>query len=253
MFEAYNRILNSCLSTFLSDPITVSLSVFFFVASFLCIQKVNSKGVSLFQKSLFGYIHFLTLLFPLHYFFFSLTCALEGNCTFSSTLSYSLIASVTIATILAFFLIPYLLVHLQKPTQIGKSTLSSFLKKVSKKEHIKMPSLFLLHISKPTAFSFSFFSSSIFFSVGLSDILSAKELQSVLLHELWHVKERSSFLKSAVFLLRFSPFSKFSTLKNELSKEEKNADIFAAKIQKNRKYLLLAKKKINQYWMYKKK
>jgi|GEM_PF-752606 len=253
MFEIYNKILHSCLSIFLRDPVTVSFSIFFFLISFFCIQKVNAKDTSSFQKSVFSYVHFFTLLFPLHYFFFSLTCALNGNCSLSSSLSYSFIASLILAAIFSFFIIPYLLVYFQKPTLIKKNHLTIFLQNVVNKEQIPMPSLFLLKKSEPVAFSFSLFSSAIFFSVGLSNILSPKELESVLLHELWHIKERSSFFKSAVFLLRFSPFSKFATLNEELSKEEKRADSFAIKIQKTKKHLLLAKTKLNEYRKYKKK
>ena len=82
----------------------------------------------------------------------------------------------------------------------------------------------------------------------MTEILSKKELQAVLLHELAHIKEKSSALKvSSTIMNIFSPFSRLAGFGNNITKEEHKADSFVVKTQKTSKYLQAAKSKIGEF------
>jgi beta-lactamase regulating signal transducer with metallopeptidase domain len=116
----------------------------------------------------------------------------------------------------------------------------------AKRLGIKSPKIYLVDKAEPVAFSFSNISPRIFITVGLTELLKPKELQAVLLHELGHIKHKSSFLKFTSALLRlFMPLSSFHSLHPELQREEKEADKVAVSIQGTDRYLLSAKEKIN--------
>ena len=101
--------------------------------------------------------------------------------------------------------------------------------------------------AKPIACSFKSFRSAIFVSVGMLDILSKKEIQAVLLHELAHIKQRSSVLKFSSFLMNvLSPLSLLARFHHDTSKEEREADKFAIRVQRTSKYINSAKKKISE-------
>jgi len=86
----------------------------------------------------------------------------------------------------------------------------------------------------------------VFVSVGMFDLFSKKELDAVLLHELYHVKARSSWSKfSAVFVKAFSPIAWFSS--SSVEKEERAADAFAVHLQKTSRHLKSAKQKLNSF------
>src|SRR3989338_4604135 len=96
-----------------------------------------------------------------------------------------------------------------------------FVRKHSKKLRLKEPKIYAINKSKPLAFSFRSHKSAIFLSIGLTEILNKKELQAVLLHELAHVKEKSSALKvSNTIMSIFSPFSRLAGFHNNTGREE---------------------------------
>ncbi|MFA6048988.1 MAG: M48 family metalloprotease [Candidatus Micrarchaeia archaeon] len=108
--------------------------------------------------------------------------------------------------------------------------------------------LYVFDCAKPSAFSFSGGSGAVFLSVGMLDLLGKSELDAVMLHELAHVKSRSSTFKLSVAVLRaLSPFSAASSFNGELCAEEENADSFAASIQGTGRFLRSAKKKLDSY------
>jgi beta-lactamase regulating signal transducer with metallopeptidase domain len=81
------------------------------------------------------------------------------------------------------------------------------------------------------------------------DVLTKKELASVLLHEYGHLAGSSSFYKSSNWVYSklplLSAFLDSFALDNE---EESNADNFAIKTQGTSRYLNSTKKKLKTYF-----
>ena len=98
------------------------------------------------------------------------------------------------------------------------------------------------------AFSFRNFRSAVFLSVGLFDILKWKEVQAVILHELAHIKQKSSSLKLSTFMLRvFSPLSVLLKFQHKNTEEEEKADLLAIRMQKTDKHIRSARRKLVEY------
>jgi len=154
-----------------------------------------------------------------------------------------------IAAVLGLVIAPFLFIrkHLRNATEMKNNYLTKFLNKHSD----KILGIYLLDMAKPIAFSTCNFKHRIFISVGILDLLTRKETEAVLLHELAHINNKSSLLKSSTFVLRlFSPLSSFSTFHNELSREEIKADKFAIKSQGTNRHLKTAKRKIDGFYLY---
>ena len=101
--------------------------------------------------------------------------------------------------------------------------------------------LFVIDKAIPTAFSLG---KSVFVSVGMHELLSRKELEAVLLHELAHIKANSAWHKFSSSIVHvFSPIAWFSG-SNCVEHEELMADAFVIKMQGTKKFLTSAKKKI---------
>ena len=113
---------------------------------------------------------------------------------------------------------------------------------------IKMPKIYIFDNANPIAFSFKSLKSMIFISAGLMDLLNKKEIEAVILHELWHIKRKASILTMSVSLLRFfSPLSLLARFHHDSDKEESHADRFAITTQKTDKHLKSAKTKMDKF------
>lgn len=206
----------------------------------------SSKG-----KIALIYSHLLTLLFPLIFLTTSNACAM--SCATCYTNIYTLVSiaipsTLLISTIAGFFLIPAVFVYSNRKSEIVSGKIHSFVKSNSRKIKIKQPKIYIVNKANPVAFSFRNFKSAIFISVGLFEILKLKEVQAVILHELAHIKQKSSALKMSTFLLRiFSPFSLILKFHHNNKLEEEKADKLAIKIQKTDRYIKSARKKILDY------
>jgi beta-lactamase regulating signal transducer with metallopeptidase domain len=85
-------------------------------------------------------------------------------------------------------------------------------------------------------------------SVGMFDLLQRKEHEAVVLHELAHVRQHSSFEKFSTALARvFSPLAHFASVSERVSAEEAAADAFAAKQQGTSRHLAAAQRKVRQF------
>jgi Zn-dependent protease with chaperone function len=141
---------------------------------------------------------------------------------------------------------PFILLskYSRKSFRINGNYVTNFIDRYSRKLNIKSPELYIIDIAKPIAFSFSFIKKRIFISIGMFDILSKKEVNAVLLHELAHIKNKSSLLKFSMFFIKLSPLAMFSSFNKELNDEEAKADSIILNFQRTNKYLVSAKKKI---------
>jgi Zn-dependent protease with chaperone function len=113
---------------------------------------------------------------------------------------------------------------------------------------IRPPRCYSLDTAEPLAFTAG---NAIHLSTGLTELLTAKELEAVLLHELHHVRHRHSFLKLSAILSRaFSPIAAFAPITAVLAGEERSADDFAAGRQGTHRHLLAAKRKLQAHAAY---
>ena len=160
----------------------------------------------------------------------------------------SLPTTLLVSTIVGFVVIPLYYVKTNSQRQIKRGWIINFVKTSSKYLNIKPPRIFAVDKANPQAFSFKHFRSAIFLSVGLFDILNRKELEAVILHELAHIKEKTSALKlSLAFFRVFSPMSILVKFHHEKTDEEKKADKLASSIQKTNRHIKSARTKIRKY------
>ena len=135
-----------------------------------------------------------------------------------------------------YALLPYIYRKMAKPLSIRAFKNLCVLTGISAE-------LYLIDKAKPVAFTLG---KKVFVSVGMFELLSKKELEAVLLHELYHVKSRASWGKfSTGFVKLFSPIAWFSA--SSVEREEECADAFAVKIQNTKQFVNSAKKKVSVF------
>lgn len=194
------------------------------------------------------YGHLTALFFPFVLFTTNFACGAMCMSCYSDTAAmagYALPSALMLGTIAGFVVIPAFYTVSRK--RIKNKEILSFVKKYASSLKIKTPKIYIIDRAKPIAFSFKSFRSAIFISVGMLDILNKKEIHAVLLHELAHIKQKSSVLKFSSSLLKLSPLSLLARFHHDTGKEEAEADRYAIKIQKTSKHINSAKKKINNY------
>jgi len=125
---------------------------------------------------------------------------------------YSLSGGSTLAVFSSFLVMPYLYPWATKSNEINNSKQNKFLKKWTTYLGISQPSLYSLNEATPIAYSITNIKPAIFLSVGICELLNKKEMQAVLLHELYHIKNKSSIWKFSLNQIKmFSPLSSFSS------------------------------------------
>lgn len=236
--ELWNCIFDHCLKGFLASGTNVAVSVVSIAIAALAVIYVRSQNRDAKKKIAATYLYLAALFFPIALFAISSTCnMLLPNCD-AKLLLYSIPVAAGLAIISGFVFIPGILMF--RGARVTDPSMAALVSK-----HARAPvSVYSIETDKPSAFSFSSFRSAIFLSVGLSDVLTKKEKEAVLLHEIAHINSRSSSLKVSSMLMRI--FSPLAALSPELDAEETMADDFAVSVQKTRKYLISAKRKIKE-------
>lgn len=203
------------------------------------------------KKIFLIYAHLFTLIFPVVFYIYTNSCVATfglGFCNAWKPLLSIFFMTGLSSIVLGYLLTPLLLKVSPKTSKVVDHEWNSFLGRHAKKEQIREPSLHLFDTAKPMAFCISILKPRIYLSVGLAELLTKKEVEAVLLHELGHVKQQSNWLKFSTYLHKLaSPFTTFTDFTSMFVKEENNADSFAIKKQRTKKYLLSAKKKLNEY------
>jgi len=201
------------------------------------------------------YLHISLLILPIFMFAFSLGCdmslldGLISNCAakVTETAIYIGIGIIILTLITGYFLMPKLF-GARKKIKFEDKNLIKFVEENSRNIGIKAPKLYLIDDAKPDAFSYSTLGSSIFISVGMIELLNRKELEAVLLHELYHIKNRSSLYKFSNLALKIlSPLPRFIRHNMDLDKEELEADNFAINEQGTSRNIINAKKKMGLF------
>ena len=239
-----------CFAGFIIDyekMFLVGTSLFFAILMLLAIRKTQST------KHRIGliYAHLSFLFFPFTLFTTEFSCAaMCAPCSGADMLGLALLSlptTLVFSTAAGFVLIPTFYVLTSQKYEIKDGNIKGFVKKHSRKLNIKEPNIYAVNKSRPIAFSFRSHKSAIFLSIGLTEILRKKELQAVLLHELAHIKEKSSALKFSHAMMRiFSPFSRLAGF-YDTGKDEHKADEFVVKTQKTARHLNSAKAKIGEF------
>ncbi len=240
---SYAHIFTHCLPAFLSDPFKLSITISSLLIAFVLFVIIKEANISVLKRTLLVYAHLFALIFPLGFFIFSMTCQMTFSCHTLEAIIYAIPLTLLISGLLGFFMMPYLYKYTNKSIEIKNNFIYDFVRKYSNQLGIKKPKIYLFNSSKPIAFSFSSFTKSIFLSIGLIELFNKKEIEAVLLHELSHIKNKSSVLKFSTFLVKISPFSFLSSFNSVLNKEEEKADKYVIKMQKTTKYLTAAKNK----------
>lgn len=246
-----------CLTDFIVDPVRFAIiisSILLAATIFITLKKFSFSNRT---RITLIYGHLISLFFPVVLYSTHMGCGMLCAGCYNSVfhlIGYALPMTLIASTVTGFVAIPLLYTFSSRKIMMESNWVKNFVKGHSKKLNIKTPRLYAIDDAKPLAFSFKSFISAIFMSVGLTDILNKKETESVLLHELSHIKEKSSILKFSDNVMRFfSPLSLLAGFHYESGEEEKKADDFVVKVQGSGKYLLSAKKKLNEYESVKKK
>jgi Zn-dependent protease with chaperone function len=240
-----------CFMGYAVDPdklILISGSVFLAVLTFALLRKFNfSTKIRI--SLIYGHLSFL--FFPLAIYSINMSCGIFCMSCYNNLFHlaiYALPTTLIASTVAGFVVIPTLYTFTNKKMVIKNTWITKFVSIQSKKLNVKMPKLYAINKANPIAFSFRSFKSAIFLSVGLFEILNKKEIKAVLLHELAHLKQRSSALKLSNHFLRFfSPLSVLTRFHHDSNSEETEADNYVVTIQGTDRYLLSAKKKLNEY------
>jgi Zn-dependent protease with chaperone function len=240
-----------CLADFVIDPGTFSLILISLSLAVISLYVLKKHSFSIKSRTLLIYGHLTFLFFPFILYGTHVGCGVLCMPCYENVLhlvSYVLPTTLIASTLAGFVALPTLYTVSSKKMMIKNKPISDFVKKNSKKINIKIPRIYAIDNVKPMAFSFRSYISAIFLSVGLMEILNKKETEAVLLHELAHIKQKSSILKLSDHILRFfSPLSLLSGFHHDSSKDEKEADDFVIRVQGTDKYLFAAKGKINEY------
>ena len=229
---------------FYIEPEKLYISLFSLAAAILSLFGLRKLHLSTKAKISLIYSHLLFLSFPFVLMTTNIACGTACMPCYndlSLLVGYSLPGAVLLATIAGFFVIPGFYIYNRKKSAIRNGFVFDFMKKQAKYMKIKTPNLYLFDSAKPSAFSFRSFKSAIFLSAGLFDIMKKKEVESIILHELYHIKKSSSAMKFSSLFLKIYPFS------FDMEKDENDADLFAISRQGTNRHIRSAKNRIKNF------
>ncbi|MBI4738182.1 M48 family metalloprotease [Candidatus Woesearchaeota archaeon] len=241
------------ITLFLQNPTHVFIVATSLVLAVLILLASSIATLDVKKRAMLLYAHVFFLVFPIIYFLFSVTCKyMFAHCGREEFIFYitTLSAITALLTGLVFAPVIFIRWYKRQAREINDTTnpLVAFIVKHSKKMGIYEVKLYVCDSAKPLAFSYSFLKSKIFISIGMIDILTKKELESVLLHELYHIKHKSGMLKHALHLLRAtSPIAAFTVSAIKLDHEERSADAFAISQQETDRFICRAKAKVEDF------
>ncbi len=226
-------------------PLLMGILVFSLLASisfFILFRKTDKIKT----KTAYLYAHIFFLFSPFILSAFLWECIMPVFVCSPKLIIYGLSGGSTIALFASFLTMPYLYPWATKSNEVKESNLNKLLKRWTEHFGIPKPKVYSLNEATPIAYSITSIKPAIFLSVGLLEILNKRELEAVLLHEIYHIKNKSSIWKFSLNQIKmFSPLSSFSSIRESINNEEREADLFAVKIQGTRRFLNSAKNKIN--------
>src|SRR3989344_4906636 len=228
-------------------PLLIGILVFSFIASisfFILFRKTDKIKT----KTNYLYAHIFFLFSPFIFSALLWECIIPVFMCTPKLIIYGLSGGSVIGLLTSFLVIPYIYPWATNSKEIKNSEQNKFLKKLTNYLGISQPSLYSLNEATPITYSITNIKPAIFLSVGICELLNKKEMQAVLLHELYHIKNKSSIWKFSLNQIKmFSPLSSFSSIRKSIDNEEREADLFAVKIQGTKRFLESAKNKINKW------
>lgn len=232
---------NLC-SVYLLSPAFIYFSISAFLLAFLVL--FVSRYFDIRKKVFFIYLHLAFLFSPAIYLLVRQECGFPvWTCPYNKLIFLGIL-SVSFILFSGMFLVPRIFILITRPKRVDTRWILDFINNYSNMLRIKAPRIFLANEARPFAYSLFAFYPSILISVGMFDIFYRKEIEAVLLHELYHLRSRAPIFKfSTVFAKFISPIARVFGFFDELSLEEKRADEFAVKMQGTDKFLESAKRK----------
>ena len=229
------------LTGFFMSPLNAGILIVSFALALITFFYWKEKN-----KVSLVYLHIFFLILPLLYYAVAVPCAIpfvQGLLSFCSIVITRLVIFLIPVAIVCAITVGYFVAPLfYRKIYSAKELKSRFIAANAKKFGVKCVKVFLIDTAKPVAFALK---SSIFVSVGMYELLTKKELEAVLLHELGHIYHKSSLSKFSINFFRiFSPMSRFAEFNKRFSLEEKKADDFAVEVQGTYRFLVKAKEEI---------
>ena len=228
-------------------PLLIGVVIFSFIASisfFILFRKTDKIKT----KTNYLYAHIFFLFSPFIFSVLLWECIMPVFMCTPKLIIYGLSGGSALGLLTSLLVIPYFYPWATNSKVIKNKEMINFLKNQTKSLNIKQPNLYSVEDITPIAYSITNTRPAIFLSIGLCEILNKKEREAVLLHELYHIKNNSSFWKFSMSNMKmFSPLSSFSSIRKSLEKEEKDADLFAIEVSGTDKFLNSAKDKINKW------
>ncbi len=228
-------------------PVLIGILVFSLLASvsfFMLFRKTDKIKT----KTIHLYAHIFFLFSPFIFSAFLWECIMPVFMCTPKLVIYGLSGGSTMAFFASFLTMPYLYSWATKSNEIKDNSLDKLLKKWAEHFGTSQPTVYSLNEATPVAYSITNVKPAVFLSVGLLEILNKKELEAVLFHELYHIKNKSSIWKFSLNHIKmFSPLSSFSSIRKSINNEEREADLFAIKVQGTNRFLRSAKNKINKF------
>jgi len=246
----------TCVSSFLHDPFNIALIILSLALAIIGVLLFLSARKSLSNGKKLGLLYCTAFffIFPFIFYFYAKTC---GNVLYScnrfASFMYTTLVTIGFSVVAVFIAIPFIHGFSSRNKMLPEThPIFKKMEKHAAQLALNVPRLFSIDTAEPRAFSLSHIKPSIYFTVGLTELLTKKEVEAVLLHELGHIKQRSSLMTFTNSVIRFiSPIANFNLFHNELDQEEKNADAIAYAVQKTDKYIISAKEKISVYYQEK--
>ncbi|TAL52235.1 MAG: hypothetical protein EPN86_05445 [Nanoarchaeota archaeon] len=241
------------VSLFAYDQLNMTVLICSIALAVFVLGLARFGGFNLKEKMILIYFHISLLIFPFVFILFNKACQeqilmCQGLKTYAFGIPSIMIGILLFVMALSYTLVPLFYQNNKKSMKINSTKSAASIRELASKLGWKKPEVYALDTGKPVAFAFSQVKPSIFVSVGMMDILSKKELEAVMLHELWHTHTQSASYKVSAFISRFmSPFAAFSEFEKTMTAEEIDADAFAIKYQSTKKYINSAKEKISLF------
>ncbi len=243
-------ICSECAVAFFYDPLKIVLVAASIAVAILTLLLIVKRNLSPSKRVFLIYLHVFSIVFPfVFYSFFSGCSTFFSGCSKLLPIITMLGLTGLLSAIIGSVAAPVIFLLKNSKSSCEDKLIVSFVRRESALLGIKAPRIHFIDSVKPVAFAFSNIRPVVFISIGMLDLLTFKEVQAVLLHELMHIRNGTSIFRfSAFFLKTFSPLSMFASFGNELDREEKMADDFASARQGTSDHLRSAKEKVNLFF-----
>ena len=191
---AHLEMWQSYIGQFIKAPTNIYVFIFSLILS-SAFYLLFMRTESIKRKMNFLALHIVFLFFPFIFTAVFWKCTMPlASCSPMIFMISAPIAGI-IAIVSGFILLPYIYRWSDKNQIVQNGFASDFVAEQSRKLGIKEPEIYSINDIKPIAYSITNLKPAIFISAGLSELLTKKEMEAVLLHELHHHKSKAYFWK----------------------------------------------------------